>query len=187
MLLAIFSFFVNPVFPDSMAGVPRLQQSYTRKNGVYLYRIFSTYPRAFAIFIDVGGKRKYPLRKVIMNKQQYLKNVSILSDPTNAFWREYDDVQLATMAMKCAEYRFKKSARAFAILATICTILLTGSTWVVMQNTMNAGVEAFIVFNVVLVSACVMIQPVTDLFHLGQVWDQTENNLKQAIWDRRNK
>ena len=183
MLHAIFSFFVNPVFPDSMAGVPRLQQSYTRKNGVYLYRIFSTYPRAFAIFIDVGGKRKYPLRKVIMNKQQYLRSVSVLSDPVLYF--EYDKVQIATMARDAAGYRFKQCAWSFALLGTLCTLALLFTTWAVQQNTFGAGLELFFVVTVIFLSACISFQPARELFHRGQIWDQMENELNQVLWETR--
>lgn len=118
-----------------------------------------------------------------MNKQDYLRSVSVLSDPVLYF--EYDKAQIATMARDAAKYKFTKCAQGFAILATICTMFLIGSTWVVQQNTLEAGLEVFIVSSVALVSACVMIQPVSDLFHRSQVWDQMENELNQVLWETR--
>ena len=122
-----------------------------------------------------------------MNKQQYLKNVSILSDPTNAFWREYDEIQLATIAMRCAKYKYKKTAQVFAILAGLCSMFFIVMTWVVQQNTMGTGLELFIIFASIFTCACVMFEPAKELLYRGQVWDKMENNLKQAYWDRRNK
>jgi len=118
-----------------------------------------------------------------MNKQDYLRSVRVLSDPVLYF--EYDKVQIATIAQQAAGYCFKKCAQRFAILATICTVLFLGTTWAVQQNTLGAGLELFIVFSVIFVNACVMIQPASELFHLGELWDKTENELNQVLWETR--
>jgi hypothetical protein len=118
-----------------------------------------------------------------MNKQQYLRSVRVLSDPVVYF--EYDEVQIATMAQKVAGYRYKKSAQAFAILATICTICFIGVTWAVQQNTLGAGVELLLVFSSIFVCACVMIDPARELLHRGYVWDKAETDLKQLLWQTR--
>ena len=120
-----------------------------------------------------------------MNKQQYLQGVSVISDPTNALWR--DDVEIATISMRCAKYKYKKSAQVFAILATICTIVFIGTTWAVQQNTLGAGLELFIVFSVIFACACVMIEPARDLLNSGRNWDKMENWLRQEIWTKYHK
>jgi hypothetical protein len=118
-----------------------------------------------------------------MNKQQYLRSVRVLSDPILYF--EYDEVQIAMMAQKAAGYRFKKCAQTFAILATICTIGFIGTTWAVQQNTLGAGVELLLVFSSIFVCACIMIEPARELFHRGEIWDKTETDLKQVLWETR--
>jgi hypothetical protein len=118
-----------------------------------------------------------------MNKQQYLRSVRVLSDP--ALYFEYDKVQIATMARDAAGYRFKQCAWAFALLGTICSLGLVLTTWAVQQNTLGAGLELFIVFSVIFLSACLAFQPARELFHRGEIWDQMENELNQVLWETR--
>ena len=118
-----------------------------------------------------------------MNKQQYLRSVSVLSDPVLYF--EYDKVQIATMSQQAMGYRYKKSAQVFAILATICTAVFIGVTWAVQQNTLGAGLELFIVFSSIFACACVMFEPAKDLLYRGRLWDQAENDLNQVLWETR--
>jgi hypothetical protein len=120
-----------------------------------------------------------------MNKQQYLQGVSVLSDPTNKLW--HDDVEIATIAMRCAKYKYKKSAQIFTILATLCTLSFILVTWAVQQNTLGAGLELFIVFSSIFVFACIMIEPARDLLHCGNEWDRMENWLRQEIWTKYHK
>ena len=120
-----------------------------------------------------------------MNKQQYLKGVSVLSDPTNKLWR--DDVEIATIAMRCAKYKYKKSAQIFTISATLCTLFFLGVTWAVQQNTLGAVIELMIVFSSIFSCFCVMIEPSRNLLHYGREWDRMENWLHQEIWTKYHK
>ena len=118
-----------------------------------------------------------------MNKQQYLRSVRIMSDPI--FYFEYDKVQIATMARDAAGYRFKQCAWAFALLGTFCSLGLVLTTWAVQQNTLGAGLELFIVFSVIFLSACISFQPARELFYRAEIWDQMENELNQVLWETR--